>query len=89
MDALRSVWTEAGLVDVATRRIDVQRSFVDFDDFWATAKLGPSVAPLFASMAAEDTARIKTRLRAHAKEDDAGRISYGSFANAITGRVPG
>jgi ubiquinone/menaquinone biosynthesis C-methylase UbiE len=89
MDALRNVWTEAGLVDVATRRIDVQRSFVDFDDFWAAAKLGPSVAPLFASMAAEDTARIKTRLRAHVKEGDAGRISYGSFANAITGRVPG
>jgi hypothetical protein len=27
--------------------------------------------------------------RLHVKEDDAGRISYGSFANAITGCVPG
>lgn len=33
MDALQKLWTDAGLVDITTRRIDVQRSFTDFDDF--------------------------------------------------------
>ncbi len=34
MDALQKLWRDAGLVDIATRRIDVERHFVDFDDFW-------------------------------------------------------
>jgi hypothetical protein len=40
-------------------------------------------------MPADDVARIKARVRAHVKEDSTGRISYGAFANAISGRVPG
>jgi SAM-dependent methyltransferase len=89
MEALQKLWTDAGLVDVTTRRIDVQRDFADFDDFWGAATLGASIGPLLASMPADDVARIKTRVRAHVKEDSAGRISYGAFANAISGRVPG
>jgi ubiquinone/menaquinone biosynthesis C-methylase UbiE len=89
MDALQSLWAKAGLIDIATRRIDVQRSFVDFDDFWGAVTLGASIGPLFASMPAGDVALIKTRVRARLQEDSTGRISYGAFANAISGRVPG
>jgi SAM-dependent methyltransferase len=89
IEALQQLWKDAGLVEVETRRIDVQRSFVDFDDFWAAASLGASMAPLFASMAPDDLAAIKTRVRAHLNEDGAGHITYGSWANAIKGRVPG
>ncbi len=39
MDALQKLWTDAGLVDITTRRIDVQRSFTDFDDFWGASTL--------------------------------------------------
>jgi SAM-dependent methyltransferase len=88
-EILQQLWTDAGLVEVETRRIDVQRSFVDFDDFWAAASLGGSIGPLLASMAPDDLAAIKTRVRAHLNEDSAGRITYGSWANAIKGRVPG
>jgi ubiquinone/menaquinone biosynthesis C-methylase UbiE len=89
MDALEQLWTEAGLVDIATRRIDVQRSFTDFDDFWSASTLGSSIGPLFAAMPAEDVARIKSRVRARLKADGAERICNGAFANAIIGRVPG
>jgi SAM-dependent methyltransferase len=89
IEALQQLWTDAGLVDIETRRIDVQRSFVDFDDFWSSASLGGSIGPLLASMAPEDLAAIKPRVRAHLNEDSAGRITYGSWANAIKGRVPG
>jgi SAM-dependent methyltransferase len=89
IEILQQLWTDAGLLAVETRRIDVQRSFVDFDDFWAAASLGGSIGPLLASMAPDDLAAIKTRVRAHLKEDSSGRITYGSWANAIKGRVPG
>jgi ubiquinone/menaquinone biosynthesis C-methylase UbiE len=89
IEALQQLWKDAGLIEVETRRIDVQRSFVDFDDFWAAASLGGSIGPLLASMAPDDLAAIKTRVREHLNEDSAGRITYGSWANAIKGRVPG
>ena len=51
--------------------------------------LDASSGPLFASMPAGDIARIKTRVRAHLRQDGAGRVSYRAFADAIHGRVPG
>ncbi|MDB5608834.1 MAG: Methyltransferase family protein [Bradyrhizobium sp.] len=88
IDALQKLWSDAGLVEIETRRIDVQRSFVDFDDFWAAATLGATIGPLLASMPPDDVARIKTRVRVHLRADSAGRITYGAWANAIKGRVP-
>jgi hypothetical protein len=55
----------------------------------AAATLGASSGPLFASKPAGDVARIKTRVRAHLRQDGAGRVSYRAFANAIDGRAPG
>jgi hypothetical protein len=89
MDALEKLWSEAGLVDIATRRIDVERHFADYDDFWEAATLGASIRPLLASMPAEDVERIKARVRAHIRQDATGHVSYRAFANAIRGRVPG
>jgi ubiquinone/menaquinone biosynthesis C-methylase UbiE len=89
VEALQKLWKDAGLVDVETRRIDVQRSFVDFDDFWTAATLAPTLGALFASMTSDDVARIKTRVRGYLKEDGTGRVTYGAWANAIKGRVSG
>jgi len=89
MEVLQELWTQVGLVDIATRKIEVERSFVDFDDFWGAATLGASIGPLLASLPAADVDRIKTRVRARLRQDGSGRISYGAFANAIRGRVPG
>ena len=89
MEALQELRTRAGLVEVATRRIKVERRLVDFDDFWGAATLGASIGPLFASMLAEDVDRIQARVRARLIQDGSGRISYRAVANAIRGRVPG
>jgi ubiquinone/menaquinone biosynthesis C-methylase UbiE len=89
IEVMQQLWADAGLVDVETRRIDVQRSFVNFEDFWAASTSSASMAPLFASMAPDDVAHIKTRVRTHLQEDSAGRITYGASANAIKGRLPG
>jgi ubiquinone/menaquinone biosynthesis C-methylase UbiE len=88
MEALRDLWTGAGLDAVETREITVQRTFADFDDFWTTTLLGSSVGPTVAAMAPADVELLKTRVRARLPADAAGRITYDARANAIKGRVP-
>jgi ubiquinone/menaquinone biosynthesis C-methylase UbiE len=89
IEALQKLWTDAGLVEVEARRIDVQRSFADFDDFWGAVMAAPTLGELFAKLAPDDLAGLQTRVRTHLREDSAGRISYGAWSNAIKGRLPG
>ncbi|MDT4896950.1 MAG: hypothetical protein QOH25_2027 [Acidobacteriota bacterium] len=87
IDAMRDLWTGAGLVRVETREITVRRTFNDFDDYWTTILGGPSVGPHLAAMASRDLARLCARMRAHLPADAAGRITYSARANAVKGRV--
>ena len=88
MDALRELWTSAGLEAVETREITVQRTYADFAEFWTTSMLGSSVGPTVAAMASGDVELLKTRVRARLPADAAGRITYSGRANAVKGRVP-
>lgn len=87
IDAMRGLWTDAGLDSVETREIDVRRTFADFDDYWTTILGGPSVGPQLAAMASEDIALLKERMRARLPVDATGRITYSAHANAVKGRV--
>jgi ubiquinone/menaquinone biosynthesis C-methylase UbiE len=87
IEALHKLWSDAGLVDIETRRIDVERSFADFNDFWGAVMAAPTLGELLAKMAPDALAGLKTRVGSHLKEDSTGRISYGAWANAIKGRV--
>jgi SAM-dependent methyltransferase len=88
IDALQDLWTDAGLEAIETREITVQRTFADFDDYWDTVFLGPSVGSKLAAMAPADRALLKDRMRARLPADASGRITYGARANAVKGRVP-
>lgn len=88
IEALRDLWTGAGLDAIETREITVQRTFTDFDDFWTTTLLGSSVGPTVAAMAPGDVELLKRRVRTRLPPDAAGRITYGARANAVKGRVP-
>ncbi|MGZ5250693.1 MAG: class I SAM-dependent methyltransferase [Caldimonas sp.] len=87
IDALRALWAGAGVVDIETREIAVQRSFDDFETFWRIAQTGPRIAPRLAAMADGIGHRLKERLRERLVPDANGRITYGASANAIKGRV--
>jgi ubiquinone/menaquinone biosynthesis C-methylase UbiE len=89
IDNLRALWTGAGLKDVETREIKVQRTFADFDEFWSINLLGPTFRPLFAQMSSAEGERLKTKVRARLPADSLGRITYGARANAVKGRVAG
>jgi SAM-dependent methyltransferase len=88
MDAMRDLWTGAGLDAIEAREITVQRTFPDFDDYWTTIFGSPSVGPKLAAMASEDLALLKARMRTRLPADAAGRITYSARANAVKGRVP-
>jgi len=89
MDRLLGLWTGAGLRDVGSRVIRVQRTFDDFESFWsATSGSGrPKVS--LASLGPEARERVKARVRAALPPNAAGRITYEAQANAVRGRVPG
>jgi SAM-dependent methyltransferase len=86
--ALRQSWTDAGLVDVETRELAVQRRFPDFDAFWAAARKGPRIAPRLSEMPGGDAEVLKERLRLRLPAAADGSITYGARANAVRGRRP-
>ena len=86
IDAIRGLWTAAGMDAVETLEIDVQRTFADFDDYWATILGGPSVGSTLAAMSSEDLALLKARMRARLPVDATGRITCRARANAVKGR---
>ena len=88
IEALRDLWTGAGLDAIETREITVQRTFTDFDDFWTTTLRGSSVGPTIGAMAPGDVELLKRRVRTRLPPDATGRITYSARANAVKGRVP-
>lgn len=88
LEALRELWTAAGLEAVETRTLAAQRTFADFDDYWTTARGGPSVGPKLAALSPADLALLRTRLCARLPLDASGRLTLAARANAVKGRVP-
>jgi ubiquinone/menaquinone biosynthesis C-methylase UbiE len=88
IETSRRLWAGAGLTEIETREIVVERTFADYESYWQIAQTGPRLAASLAAMPADDRQLLKDRLRARLDVDAAGRITYGASANAIKGRVP-
>ena len=86
--ALHGLWTDAGLEEIETRAITVQRSFDSFDNFWqvTTATGGPRAN--LELMEADAVADLKDRVRGRLPADGQGRITFSACANAIKGHAP-
>lgn len=89
LDAMTALWKGAGLVEVETRELVVERTYADFDAFWTIARSGPRLAPKVAGMSTVDVERLKARLRERLPADGDGSITYTASANAIKGVVRG
>lgn len=89
LDTMETLWREAGLVDVATREISVERTFADFDDAWEITTLVPSLAPTIAAMEPSKVEVLKQRLAARLTPHADGTVTCSASANAVKGRVPG
>jgi SAM-dependent methyltransferase len=86
LDALRRLFEGAGLVDVETTELTVQRRFADFDAFWLAASKGPAIAPRLAEQAGGTREQLKSRLRERLPAAADGSITYGARATAVRGR---
>ena len=86
--ALQDLWRAAGLQQIETREISVQRTFADFEEFWTVETKSPSIAPVVAAMPAADVAALKQRVTTRLPIDADGRITCSARAHAISGRKP-
>jgi SAM-dependent methyltransferase len=87
LDAMRDLWRGAGLADVATTELVVERAFASFAEYWRIVRGGPSVGPKLAAMSPDALAVLEARLRERLRTDDADRIVCTARANAVRGAV--
>jgi ubiquinone/menaquinone biosynthesis C-methylase UbiE len=86
-DVSRRLWESAGLQDVETCALTVQRTYASFEEYWGIILGGPSVGNTLKALSADDAVRLQARLRQQFPADSAGQITYSSTANAVKGRV--
>jgi SAM-dependent methyltransferase len=87
MEALRTLWMEAGLDGVETREVTAQRTYADFEEFWTIGLTATTIRATVATMAPDQIEALKQRVRARLG-NTAGRITLSARANAVKGRVP-
>ncbi len=87
-DALRDLFSAAGLNDVRVSSIDITTSFNNFDDYWKPFLGGQGPAPTYAmSLAETDRERLREHLRETLPVADDASISLPARAWAVKGRV--
>ena len=86
MDNLRSMWVDAGLTRVDTRVIDVERSFVDFNDYWESCMLSSTIGAAVKGLPAGQVDELKKRVRGRFGANE-GRFTASARANAVKGWV--
>ena len=64
LNALRDMWTNAGLDAIDVRAFIVERTFSGFDDYWQTVLGAPSAGPTLRALPPADVAKLQDRLRA-------------------------
>lgn len=84
---LRSLWTEAGLVDVAVAPLEVATVFAGFPDLWEPFLAGQGPAPGYvATLAPAARDRLRDTLREAVPERPDGSIVLTARAWAVQGR---
>lgn len=89
LEAMGTLWQAAGLDQVSTREITVQRRFDDFDDLWTTSLLSGSMHARVATMTPPQIDQARQRLRDSVQQAADGSIVCSARANAVRGLVPG
>jgi hypothetical protein len=87
IDASASLWREAGLHQVRTCQITVQRRFDSFDEYWNSAEPSNSLRPMFEGMEADRRELLKANVRRRLQAGD-GPLIVSARANAVCGMKP-
>jgi ubiquinone/menaquinone biosynthesis C-methylase UbiE len=84
LDALKRLWTDAGLIDVETREFVARRVSPTFDDYWAMAVSAPGIGQVLAKLSAQRVDHIRDTVRGSRAP---GEWVVLGRANAVRGRV--
>jgi len=87
IEASTSLWQGAGLQQVRTCQITVQRQFESFDDFWNSAAPSNTLRPMFEAMDSDRRELLKANVRDRLHAGD-GPLTVSARANAIIGIKP-
>jgi ubiquinone/menaquinone biosynthesis C-methylase UbiE len=86
---LDEIFKAASLDQVATRLIEIEVFYPDFDTYWTSqTAFANSIVQHLRAMKDSDVERVKECLREQVPTDAAGRIAYKARASAARGRVP-
>lgn len=88
VSSLRNIFEAAGLTGIETRPINIEVSYADFEDYWASQTgLSTPAVQMVRKLPPADVERLQDDLRQSLPRRD-GRIVYPARANAIKGTVP-
>lgn len=87
LEVMQSLWHEAGLGEIETCSITVQRRYADLDDYWQTLLGAPSIGARLAALDPTRQAQLRAQLPALLGVASDGSITCSGRANAIKGRV--
>ena len=89
LESLHATFAAAGLDQVATRTIEIEVTYENFEQYWAAqTALANTLVQEIEKMTAPDLERLKNILRERLPKDKSARIAYKARANAVKGRVP-
>jgi ubiquinone/menaquinone biosynthesis C-methylase UbiE len=89
IERLSELFTAASLDQVATRMIEIDVTFPDFNTYWESqTALANTVVQYLREMTPADVEKVKARLREGFAAGGNGRIAYKARASAAKGRVP-
>jgi ubiquinone/menaquinone biosynthesis C-methylase UbiE len=87
IEALRALWTAAGLREIETTEITVQRDYDSFEEYFETILLSPNIANALNALDQPGLSAFKTRLRQRMGVAESGPITRTARANAVKGVV--
>ena len=87
LETLRALWLTAGMGDIETRVITVERTYSDFDDLWNTVLGGPSAGQALAAMNEEERGHFRQVLQDRLQPAGRSSITLTGRAHAIQGKV--
>lgn len=85
LEALAGLWREAGLLDVETCTITVQRRFESAEDYWNACRAGGHTPAAVAALSDDEKAALKAHVLARFPQQ--GPVLPTGRANAVRGRV--
>lgn len=87
-EVLKDLWEKADLSSIETKRIDVERTFNDFDEYWELNAGSMALKPLFDKLEPDIVESIKTSIQKKLTDQSTdGKIVIRGHVNAIKGNV--